>query len=266
MNWGNHPETLSADNLQITADFCHYWIDGIERGIIYDDAVKRGGIGGIAIFANGAVGGLMTTLGCSVHDPWLNRNFKRASFDKARAQGFRLADLVLNRIEQPEWDVLKNPTMRLHAETFRFEVQNKRFKLAGLLGIFNRGFIGLSKLRSEVNLLTIGDAWLLTIPGEVNPEIVNGGIESPEGGDFSGDPVEVPPLRKLMQGKYNFVIGLANDEVGYIMPKTHWDTEEPYSYGSRKGFYGEINSLGPETGPTLHREIKNLIENYGNEN
>ena len=63
-----------------------------------------------------------------------------------------------------------------------------------------------------------------------------------------------------LQGKYNYVVGLANDEVGYIMPRTHWDTEAPYSYGSQKPFYGEINSLGPEAGPTLHKEVKKLIE------
>ena len=91
---------------------------------------------------------------------------------------------------------------------------------------------------------------------------MNGGIETPEGADFSGDPIEVPPIRQMMKGKYNFVIGLGNDEVGYIMPKTHWDTEAPYTYGSKKGFYGEVNSLGPDAGPTLYREVKKIIEDF----
>lgn len=262
MNWGNHPETLDDHNLLITADFCHYWLEGLEHGISYNGDLKRQGIGGTAIFANGAVGGLMTTLGCTVHDPWLNKDFKEASFAKARAQGFRLADLVLNAIEQAEWERVENPLMQLRAKTFRFKVQNKFFKLAAILGLFERGFIRLNYIRSEINLLTIGDAWLLNIPGEINPEIVNGGIESPEGADFPGDPIEVPPLRKLMRGKYNFVIGLANDEVGYIMPKTHWDTLPPYTYGAITPFYGEINSVGPEAGPTTHREAKEIIESF----
>ena len=260
MNWGDHPETLASDNLLVTADFCHYWLEGIERGIIYNGELKRPGIGGTAIFANGAIGGLMTTLGCSVHDPWLNQDFKKASFEKARAQGFRLADLVLNAIERAEWERVENPIMQLHAKTFLFKVQNKFFKLAALLGLFDRGFIKLKYIRSEINLLTIGDAWLLTIPGEINPEIVNGGIESPDGADFPGEPIEVPPLRELMRGRYNFVIGLANDEVGYLMPKTHWDVLPPYTYGAKKPHYGEINSPGPEAGPKLHQEVKELIE------
>ncbi len=260
LNWGNHPETLSSENLLVTADFCHYWLDGIEKGIVYDGEVKRPGIGGTAIFANGAIGGLMTTLGVTVHDPWLGKDFKEASFDKARAQGYRLADLVLNAVEHAAWDTLNDPPMRLRAQTFQFKVQNKLFLLGGYLGISHRGFVGLNKMRSEVNLLTIGDAWILTIPGEINPELVNGGIEVPQGADYPEGAVELPTLREMMRGKYNFIIGLANDEVGYIMPKSHWDTEEPYTYGSKKGFYGEVNSLGPETGPTLHRVVKKIID------
>ncbi|MBN1349984.1 hypothetical protein JXJ21_11285 [candidate division KSB1 bacterium] len=262
LNWGNHPETLSDKNLEVTADFCHYWLDGIERGIFYDDQLKRKGIGGTAIFANGAIGGLMTTLRCTVYDPWLDRKFKRASFEKARAQGYRLADLVLQHIENGAWDIVQNPELRMRAKAIKLEVQNNMFKLGGALGIFNRGFVGWGAMRSEVNVLSLGDIWLLTIPGEINPEIVNGGIEAPEGADYPGNPIEVPPLRMMMRGKYNFVLGLANDEVGYIMPKTHWDTDSPFTYGAKKAFYGEINSLGPDTGPAIHREVKALMEGF----
>ncbi|MBC8181536.1 hypothetical protein H8E88_10475 [candidate division KSB1 bacterium] len=262
LNWGDHPETLASDNLYITSDFCHYWLEGIEKGIFYDGEIKREGVGGIAVFANGAVGGLMTTLGCKVYDPWLDTYFKEASFDKARAHGYRLADLVLNQLEQGEWETVENPTLKLRAKTFLFKLQNKMFRLAGGLGVFHRGFVKLNHLRSEVDLLSIGPAWILTIPGEINPEIVNGGIETPEGADFASDPIEVPPIRQLMKGKYNFVIGLGNDEVGYIMPKTHWDTEAPYTYGSKKGFYGEVNSLGPDAGPTMYQEVKKIIEGF----
>jgi len=262
LNWGNHPETVASKNLYITSDFCHYWLEGIEKGIFYDEEMKRKGVGGIAVFANGAVGGLMTSLGCNIYDPWLDKHFKKADFDKVRAQGYRLADLVLNHLEQGEWETIENPPLKLRARTFLFKLQNKLFRLAGGLGVFHRGFVKFNNLRSEVDLLSIGPAWILTIPGEINPEIVNGGIETPEGADFAGNPVEVPPIRQMMKGKYNFVIGLGNDEVGYIMPKTHWDNEEPYTYDSKKGFYGEVNSLGPDAGPTVYREVKKIIDNF----
>ncbi|HMP31605.1 MAG TPA: hypothetical protein PKD85_18530, partial [Saprospiraceae bacterium] len=132
------------------------------------------------------------------------------------------------------------------------------------LGIFNRSVIGLKKVRSEVNLFAIGDAHFLTIPGEINPEIIDGGIEQPFGADFEISAIEIPPLRKEMKGKINFVIGLANDEIGYIIPKSHWDKQRPYSYNYTEAPYGEINSLGPNTAPILHQACIKMIEKFNN--
>ncbi len=63
-----------------------------------------------------------------------------------------------------------------------------------------------------------------------------------------------------MTGDINFAIGLANDAVGYIMPKTHWDTKPPFTYGKHKAMYGEINSLGPDAGPVFYKEAVSPIE------
>ena len=59
------------------------------------------------------------------------------------------------------------------------------------------------------------------------PEIAEGGIESPEGADYPSAPIEVPPLRSQMKGKLNMIVGLANDELGYIIPKSQWDRSRP---------------------------------------
>lgn len=259
MNWGNHPETVGSENLLITADFPHYWIKGLEEGIFYDGELKRQGIGGTVIFANGAVGGLMTSLGSNIYDPWLQQHFKKSSFEKVRAQGHRLADLVLNAVEQQPWERIENPAITVRAKTFNFKVQNTLFRLGGLLGVLKRGFVNFNEMRSEVNLVTLGDVSLLTVPCELNPEIANGGVETPEGRDFPGEVIEAPPFRQLMPGKYKFVLGLANDEIGYVMPRSHWDAKKPHTFGNKKAFYGEVNSLGPDTGPTLYREVKTLL-------
>jgi hypothetical protein len=261
LNWGNHPETLADDNLQITSDYAHYWLKAVESGIEYDGEIKQPGIGGIAVWANGAVGGLMTSLGTNIYDPWREKYYKEATFDKAEAQGNRLAKLVLDQVENGEWHLVETPQLKLAAKTVPFKVSNKYFMLGGMLGIFKRGFYKFRYMRSEIDLLAIGnDAWILTIPGEVNPEIINGGIEIPEGADFPEKIVEAPALRKLMKARYNFVVGLGNDELGYIMPKSHWDKKPPFTYGKKKGMYGEVNSLGPEAGPTLYKNAKEIIE------
>ncbi len=53
---------------------------------------------------------------------------------------------------------------------------------------------------------------------------------------------------------------MANDELGYIIPKSEWDDEEPWLYGSEKELYGEENSLGPETAPIIHARGLELLE------
>ena len=107
--------------------------------------------------------------------------------------------------------------------------------------------------------LKIGQATLTAIPGELYPEIAVGGIENPEGADFAIDPIEVPPLRDALHGRVNLMVNLANDAIGYIIPKSEWDREAPWIYGESEETYGEIVSLGEETGPTLHRHLLKLF-------
>ena len=87
----------------------------------------------------------------------------------------------------------------------------------------------------------------------------HGGIETPEGQDYNIDVIESPPLREFMPGTYKFVIGLANDEIGYIIPKSEWDEKLPYLYNENDSPYGEENSIGPETAPILHRELQHIL-------
>ncbi|MFP4384135.1 MAG: hypothetical protein ACLFSE_08800, partial [Spirochaetia bacterium] len=259
INHGNHPETLGSKNLLITADFCHYLISGIEDGIVYNGVTQEEGIGGTAVFVNRAIGGLMTGLGTEMSDPWTGELYKENSFEKARTHGYRLAAAVNRHYRTGNWEIIPEPSIRLEVMTVEFPVDNIIFHLAGGLGIIDRGFIKLARLKSEVNLMTLGPAWFLTVPGEINPELLIGGIEVPAGADFPDAEPELPPITDMMRGKYNFVLGLANDEIGYIMPKTHWDRKPPYTYGRGSAPYGEIVSLGPDTAPIFHRAVEDLI-------
>jgi hypothetical protein len=118
-------------------------------------------------------------------------------------------------------------------------------------------------MRSELAVITIGPITFVTIPGEIYPELVNGPVESPIGNDFGIHPLEVPVIRDLMPGKYKFILGLANDEIGYIIPKSQWDVKPPFTYGREKAPYGEVNSLGPETAGVIHQNLKELFRKLG---
>jgi hypothetical protein len=155
------------------------------------------------------------------------------------------------------------PRLTVTARTTELALDNPLFRLASAVGTIDRGQPKWNHLRSEIALITLGEASIACIPGELYPEIANGGIAHPDGADFEVTPQEVPPIRDLMPGRIKLLFGLANDEVGYIIPKSEWDDRAPWLYGSSERHYGEINSLGPETGPLLHTAFKRLVAEAG---
>lgn len=256
MNWGNHPETLWSENIQLSSDFADPWRNYVEQGITVNDSLTVKGIGGVAIFLNGAIGGLMTTHPeMEVKEPYSNQSFLIQSQEKMQAQGKALAKITLETLQDSSLISYNSLDLGIRAKTIALQMDNKLFQLAAFIGIFDRGFVGWKQIRSEVSAWHLGPATFVHVPGELYPEILHGGIESPKGGDFQLAPVEVPALKEKIPGKYTFFSGMSNDMVGYIIPKSQWDVNPPYTYTYTDRPYGEINSLGPETAPKIHKEI-----------
>jgi len=257
--WTDHAETLWSKNLLITSDFPNYLREGVEKGIFRGDSLVKPGTGGTTVFINGAVGGLMTTHpSLTIKDPFTGQEFGEPSFEKAEALGKQLALLVLNSMDNPS-DRVDSAGISLIVRTIKLPIHNNMFRLGMMLGVLDRGTSGWMKMRSELSAFRIGPLSFVTVPGEAYPEVINGGIEAPEGRDFMIDPVEVPSVREMMTGKYRFVFCLANDEIGYIIPKSQWDVNDPFAYGRDDSPYGEENSLGPETAPLLHKNLKEML-------
>lgn len=257
--WADHPETLWSNNLLVSSDFCHFVREGVEKGIFNGDSLVKPGIGGVAVYVNGAVGGLMTTHPrLTVKDPFTGREFKSPTFEKAAAQGKQLALLALNAMEKPAQEI-DSAGISVIVRTLFLPIDNTMFRLATTLGVLDRGTTGRMKMRSELSVFNIGPLSFATLPGEVYPEIINGGIEAPEGRDFNIEPLEVPSVREMMSGKYKFIFGLANDEIGYIIPKSQWDVKAPYTYNRKDSPYGEENSLGSGTASLLHSNLKEML-------
>ena len=257
--WADHPETLWSRNLLISSDFPHFVREGVEKGVFNGDSLMKPGVGGICVYMNGAIGGLMTTHpSLPVKDPFTGEEYNEGSFEKAEAQGKQLSLLALNAMEQPT-EIINEASVSLLVRTISLAIDNNLFKLATALGVLDRGTTGWMKMRSELAVFKIGPASFVTIPGEIYPEIINGGVEAPEGNDFGIQPLENPPIREMMGGKYKFIIGLANDEIGYIIPKSQWDVKAPYTYGRNNSPYGEENSLGPETAGIIHTSLTEML-------
>lgn len=99
---------------------------------------------------------------------------------------------------------------------------------------------------------------------ELFPELAYGGaLEIGAAGASADNP---PTLAELMGGKDFIVLGLANDEIGYIVPPNDFllDKSAPYIKGFKDAFgrdhYEETNSLGPQTAYYLVKALEKLLE------
>jgi len=78
----------------------------------------------------------------------------------------------------------------------------------------------LPRVRTWVYAITFGDAQLLTVPGELFPEVLYGVATHRRSDCPAADtrrPAE-PAVWERMRGKYKFILGLTPDEMGYIVP------------------------------------------------
>lgn len=255
VSWGNHPEAMGGDNPLVSSDFPHYLREAMESGLAGTNGMA--GFGGHCLYFQGPVGGLMTPLGIEVPDRNGRDVHRENGVGKTRALGENLALRTAALLRGPDARPMRDHRIAVAAATVFAPIEGT-FKIPIMLGLIHPGWYD-GKARTEVGALQIGDIEVLTIPGEIYPEIVDGGVEAPEGGDWGGPPVEVPPLRPQMKGAVNLVLNLANDEIGYIVPRTQWDTKPPFTYGSRKAPYGEVNSGGPDVAGVVHASAGALL-------
>ncbi len=119
---------------------------------------------------------------------------------------------------------------------------------------------GVAAIETEVAGLRLGDLYVLAIPGEIYPELVYGHLEDPPppGVDFPTAPLE-PTVRDIVPGDQWMLFGLANDEIGYIMPRRQWDRRPPYAYGLISPQYGEINSCGPDVALVIMTALRQCV-------
>jgi hypothetical protein len=258
VNWGNHPETLGGNNPLLTSDFPNWLRLGMEDGLPEPNGMP--GFGGMCLYFQGMVGGLMTQLHVDVPSRDGSTSYKDDSWEKAQALGENAALLAGRALRSDKAWKNENPELAVAAKTVMAPVQGI-FRWGIMLGLIHRGYYFGGKARTEIDVLRIGDAMILTVPGELYPEIVQGGVVALPGRYYPVLPQEVPPLREAMEkhAKMAFVIGLANDEIGYIVPKSEWDTKAPFVYNN-KDQYGEENSGGPEVAPMIHHESLALID------
>ena len=266
INFGIHVELAWDKNLELTSDVAGYLRRGISDGIYYDNQLVKPGLGGTTLWLTGNIGGLMTSGPTDpVYDPFIKETITQPSHEKARAYGYSLANSVINAFHTGEFHPSPEPKLNVSSLELELGIENFMLSLGTVLGIidsdpkfnFKPPFI---RYLTEVAFIELGDATITGIPGELYPEIAVGGIENPQGADYTMAAQEIPHLRSQLPGKLNLMVNLANDAIGYIIPKSEWDDEAPWIYDEKEETYGEVVSLGPNTAPIIHQNIIKLIE------
>jgi len=258
LNFGNHVELLWDRNFELTADVAGWARRGLDSGLVYDRALYKPGLGGTTLWLTGNIGGLITTPPkIAVLDPRSGEAIATPSQEKARAQGYQIAEAVLDARAAGEFVKTAAPRISVLKRDIDVSVENFGLALLGALGVLDRDIdvrLGF-QTASEVALVRIGELWIACVPGELYPEIAIGGIENPPGADYRVAPVETPPLRSAMRGRVNMMVNLANDALGYLIPRSEWDEDAPWIYGNSEASYGESVSAGPDTARTVHRAL-----------
>lgn len=265
VQWNCHPETLDSKNTQISADFVASTVKHLQ------DRHKCP-----VVYLTGTVGGLMTSLHVEVKDDQ-GQALADGTFAKTERYGQLVGQLAEQALAKSQPAVLTPMKIR-HREIF-LPLDNQVYLLGWKLGVLDRqAFVwqgdvdraeALDKknaagqrlcLRTELAWLRLGELDVAAIPGEIYPELVLGKVQDPPdaGADFPDAPIE-PGLYAQLKGPYRMIIGLANDEIGYILPKRQWDEKAPFCYGRKKAQYGEVNSLGPDTAPLLCKAFQKLV-------
>lgn len=229
-----HAESLRGSNRFVSRDYAGLLCDQVQNST-----------GDDTIFMPGAVGGLLMT-----------KEFVSTSYPKGAQQNLQITADKLTEYAlsiQDEREIA--PEMAFARNSFTVPLDNPAFALYKFLGILNNDSLeGESAtgyhVRSELSVLRMGDLAVALIPGEMFPELAYGG----QFGQMNPQGENPQPLKEIAEQygvKELLLIGLCNDELGYIVPPSDFLLNEENPYLERitdslgEDHYEETNSVGP---------------------
>ena len=224
VNYAIHPEVLGSAQGILSPDLV---------GPLYESIEKAAG--GIALFLNGAQGGMVTADNRNLDQP--PRDAARAYWNDSRTWseceriGALLAAESLRIVAPAAWQ--KSPALHNRFVEVRFPVESPEMWQVVTQSPLQYPHRPDRTIGTRVNLIDLGNAQILTIPGEALPNI----------GFY---------LKRQMRGEHNFLFGLTNDAFGYILTKVDFNSFPAYRYISRV-------SLGGMTGEIYMQSALELI-------
>jgi hypothetical protein len=265
VSWSCHPEAMGSKNTLLTADFPAATVSTLEKHY-----------GCPVAYFSTAVGGLMGPPEGRIVDDKKNV-LPRANWEYTRLLGEEVAKLAMKAVDAAS-EISLTPFANESQPIF-VPVDNRLYRVARIAGVLKRdGFIWMDDfhvrgepartdpkadmaVESEVGCLRLGDLYLPLIPGEIYPELVYGKFQEPvePNVDYPDAPLETSVV-SLFPGKKWILLGLANDELGYLIPKRQWDLDGPFAYGRESGQYGEINACSCDAGPIVCQALAECVK------
>lgn len=252
VNFASHAELMGSKTKSISADFPAYMIKEIEEKNSDCDAV----------FFNGAIGGMISA-----------KEIKKVYRNEIDCEeytkqfGKELGEIVNSLKNETEIE----PIINIKSVPINIVAENFVLIIARLLKVLNND-ISRNKKRneasiySEVGYLELGKKkiGMFLIPGELFPELWNGKFLT-ENDSANAVNAEYKVLSQMCDCEHQFVIGLCNDELGYIIPDNDFILNEktPYINSAKdrhdRNHYEETNSTGRNTARTILNETDKLI-------
>jgi len=226
VSWNNHPEAQGSNNQLISSDFPHGTRSELEAAT-----------GAPAIYFSGMVGGLQTPLREFVPDPVTGEAMPDQTWERTYQLGAYVAESALDALATVDTPV-EITTLEATRREFYMDMDNNVLRALNVRGVFDiPTYLGGEswgpssghtegvetsvlgpQVQTEMVLVDIGEAMFLTVPGELSPELIIGGYGRPDcPAADTGRPFE-PVVQDYYDQPVHFILGLGQDELGYIIP------------------------------------------------
>jgi hypothetical protein len=217
VNYAVHPEVIGSGRGILSPDLC---------GPLYARIESR--VGGMALFMNGAQGGMVTA------DTRIENGQEANTWEECVRIGNLLADEALRLVENSPLE--KDPELACSASVVSFPIESEIMRYILKNSPLKMKATSENTVSTVVNYVKVGSARALTIPGEALPNI----------GFY---------VKRKMNTPKAFLFGLTNDAFGYMLTSVDFSSFKRYDYVTR-------TSLGEKTGDIYIAEALKLVDSH----
>ena len=268
-NLGGHPTTINRSTKLLSADYPHYIEQKInEAGMNF--AFIQGAQSPISVNA-GAVKTpeILEEIEADIAADPINEDY-----DQPKKLGYEFARLIIDAQKDAQ-RVAPVINVKMAEVTVPLEYGLMELgavsSLLGMTTVKDKSAPSGYSIITEIGYLEIGtDLVMLTVPGELIPQLVYGNVVDASE-SYLGTDWELDYTADLIgEDKTVLVMGLCNDAIGYIVPDNDyapfiadslWDTELAEKlFGKAQHHYEEMLSTGSNAGSTIIGALNALVE------